>query len=162
MRKKLRSKKGTTLVELLAVVAVVALLAMMIGSGLGLALNSYRKMVSQSETQMLLSTVSDVLTDELRYARDVRTTEDGELLDFTSVTYGRHTTLSLKNGHLLANGSQQMLSTGVYGKDSCLISVLNISYDADEGMFNVTLKVANTSSFETETHISVRCMNEGQ
>ncbi len=72
MKKKLRSGRGTTMVEMLAAVLVLIFLSMMLNTGLNLALNSYHRMISRSECQVLLSTAADTLINELRFARDMK------------------------------------------------------------------------------------------
>lgn len=71
MRKKLRNEQGTTFVEMLAAVLVLIFLSLMINTGLNLGLNAYRRMISHSECQVLLSTAADTLINELRFARDM-------------------------------------------------------------------------------------------
>ena len=74
MRKKLREKAGLTVIEMLAATVVLVLLALMLNTGLQMALNTYETMIAQSEVELLLSTAVDSLADELRYAQKV----DGE------------------------------------------------------------------------------------
>lgn len=101
MRKKLSSEAGFSLVELLAVTVILALLGLMLGTGLNMALTSYRTVVAQSEVELLLSTAIDALADDLRYAREytdgspVEITYDGEsytaeedVFTYTSGSYG--------------------------------------------------------------------------
>ena len=84
LRRKLRARRGLTLVEMVAATAVLALLALMLHTGLLMAQNSYRQVTGESERQLLVSTLSDLLANELRYARDVLT--DGTALRlYTSV-----------------------------------------------------------------------------
>ena len=107
MKSKLKSQKGVTLVEAVAAAGVLAVLALMLHTGLSMAHRSY-----QAESRLLLSTLTDLLTRELRFARDVTLLPDGTLDYYTSISYGRRTVLSLDDqGQLLANG-RRMLSTG--------------------------------------------------
>lgn len=160
MKQKLRAKSGITLVEMLAAVLILSFLGLILHTGLALAVQGYRKMTVKSETELLLSTVTDVLTNELRYARDVRTqTEEGDevLQDYTSVSFGRHTTLALdENGQMQANG-KRMLSTGAYGKGAYKISEFKITYK--DGVFEVKLEVEGPDSISMGTELSVRCLN---
>ena len=68
MRKKLRSRRGMTLVEMLAASVVLILLGLMLHTGLLMAQRSSRTLTGEAENQLLLSTLSDLLSNELRYA----------------------------------------------------------------------------------------------
>ena len=76
MRKKLSRSEGLTLVEMLAAVVILVLLGLILNAGLHMALNSYRTMCAQSETELLLSTLLNTLADDLRYASDVEPVGD--------------------------------------------------------------------------------------
>lgn len=158
MLRKLRGRRGLTLVETLVAVGVLALLGMMLSTGLFMAHNSYQKMTQQSESQLLLSTLSNLLSNELRYARDVVTTPRGTLQRYTSVNYGRNTTLSLNDQGQLEANHRQMLSAGAYGNGAHHIESCEIIYD-DTGIFHVTLQVGNSSSIFQQITFDVRCLN---
>lgn len=161
LRRKLRARRGLTLVEMVAATAVLALLALMLHTGLLMAQNSYRQVTGESERQLLLSTLSDLLANELRYARDVVT--DTNLLDrYTSVNYGRNTTLALNDqGQMEANG-RLMLSAGAYGNGSYRIDTYSITYDKTSGLFRVSFTVTGGGEGANETTFSVRCLNGGE
>jgi prepilin-type N-terminal cleavage/methylation domain-containing protein len=168
MKKKLRSQKGMTFIELVAAVMIMSLLGLMLQSGIGLAVKSYRRMTADSETQLLLSTATSALTDELRYARDIKTNEDTTLNDFTSVSFGRHTTLSVSSdGQLMVNADsgsngKRLIATGAYGNGAYSISLCEITYDSAGGIFHVRLSVSDGESGETDTEFDVRCLNSGK
>ena len=69
LRNKLRARRGMTVIETLAAALVLILLGLMLHTGLLLARQSYDDMTSEAETQLLLSTLTDALSGELRYAR---------------------------------------------------------------------------------------------
>ena len=159
LRQKLKSGRGLTLVEMVAAAGVLALLGLMLHTGLLMAQNSYHKITGEAESQLLLSTLSDLLSNELRYARDVVTGEDGNLQRYTSVNYGRNTMLTLnENGQLEAN-DLQMLSGGAYGNGTYRIDTWSIHYDETTQVFTVQLKVTGSDSISNETEFSVRCLN---
>ena len=68
MRRKLRSKGGFTLTELLTAVAILGLIAAALGVGLPTAVRAYRQVTAGAEAQVLCSTLSTAIADELRYA----------------------------------------------------------------------------------------------
>ena len=161
LRRKLRARRGLTLVEMVAATAVLALLALMLHTGLLMAQNSYRQVTGESERQLLVSTLSDLLANELRYARDVLT--DGTALRlYTSVNYGRNTALTLNDQGQLEASGRLMLSAGAYGNGSYRIDTCSITYDKDSGLFRVAFTVTGGGEGANETTFSVRCLNSGE
>ncbi len=159
LRRKLKNSRGLTLVEMVVAVGVLALLGLMLHTGLFMAQDSYNKMTGEAESQLLLSTLTDLLSNELRYARDVVTGEGGTLQRYTSVNYGRNTTLSLNENAQLEANSRQMLSGGAYGNGAYRIETWSIVYDAAAELFTVQLKVTGRDSISNEAEFSVRCLN---
>ena len=86
--KKLRGRKGFTLVELLCVLAVLVLVSAGMLTGVLLGVRSYAKSVSYSEAQVLLQTLKTSVSDELRYAGVVRQ-EAGRPIGFFSQRFGQ-------------------------------------------------------------------------
>lgn len=70
IQRKLNSNKGLTLVEMLCSCLILVMLSTVVSTGLDMAAKSYGRMVAENEAQVLLSSVSTVLSDELRYAVD--------------------------------------------------------------------------------------------
>lgn len=159
LRQKLKNSRGFTLVEMAAAAGVLALLGLMLHTGLFMAQDSYIKMTGEAESQLLVSTLSDLLSNELRYARDVVTGEGGNLERYTSVNYGRNTILSLNENAQLEANNRQMLSGGAYGNGAYRIETWSIVYDETTKLFTVQLKVTGRDSISHETEFSVRCLN---
>ena len=74
------SSRGLTLVETLCAVAILVLLGLLVNTGLNLAMRGYRELTAQSELELLGSTLTSALADELRYAREVETEAEGSVL----------------------------------------------------------------------------------
>ncbi len=159
LRQKLKNSRGLTLVEMIAAVGVLALLGLMLNTGLSMAQDSYNKMTGEAESQLLLSTLTDLLSNELRYARDVVTNGEGSLERYTSVNYGRNTILTLNENAQFEANDRQMLSGGAYGNGAYRIETWNIVYDETTGLFTVQLKVTGHDSISNEAEFSVRCLN---
>lgn len=157
IKKKLHGEKGLSIVEMLAAVLVLSLLCIMLFTGLNMAVDGYRSMIAEAETQLLLSSVSNVLSDELRYAREVATSADGTL-SYTSISYGRYTTLELNDGQLEAGG-KRILAAGAYGNGAYRISDFNFSYDEATGLFTVFVKVLGEDNITAETELLIQCLN---
>lgn len=133
MKKKLNEKAGFTLVEMLAATVILILLTMMLGTGLNMTMNSYRKIIAQSEVDLLLSTTMDALADDLRFAQDVEEFDDtDDHVSYVPFTYvsdsfkGKiHLELDGETGQIMARNTDLefgdtidgkiFLSTGAYG-----------------------------------------------
>ncbi len=159
LKKKLRGSKGFTLVEMTAAVLILVLLVLILNTGLDLAVKSYRTMTAESETELLMSSLSDAIYDELRYARDINAAAiTGNLERYTSVSFGRNTTLSLQNGQLYASG-KRLLASGAYGNGDYAIEELAVTYDKKACVFTVKLTVGGVDNIKAATEFKVRPLN---
>lgn len=162
MRRKLAGHEGLTLVELLAAVVILILLGLILNAGLRMAMTSYRAMIAQSETELLLSTLADILADDLRYAEDVAARE-GMLDSYFSDSYGEGTRLRLENGKVYADGGGnsglRVLPDGAYGLNGRYeVDAMEIGY-ADR-VFTLKLSVKEKDGdIHAETELTVRCLN---
>lgn len=161
---KLQEEKGLTLVEMLCATLILVLLSLLVGSGLNMAADSYRDMVLQSEMKLLLSTLSNALADELRYADDVSSNEavGGVLTSYQSELYGKGTKLRVVNNDVSSNSGQIyvevpsdspgagpdsyfILPDGAYGGGAWLYGVptggFGITYHTEKRLFDVELTV---------------------
>lgn len=68
MRKKLKKAGGFSFVEMLCAVAILVLLCLIMSTCISMAVKSYRDITAESETQLLVSSLTDALADKLRYA----------------------------------------------------------------------------------------------
>lgn len=162
MRRKLAGHEGLTLVELLAAVVILILLGLILNAGLQMAMTSYRAMIAQSETELLLSTLADILADDLRYAEDVAARE-GMLDSYFSDSYGEGTRLRLEHGKVYADGGGnsglRVLPDGAYGLNGRYeVDAMEIGY-ADR-VFTLKLSVKEKDgTIHAETELAVRCLN---
>ena len=159
------------MVEMLASTVVLMLLALLLNTGLQMTMNTYQTAIANSETELLLSTVVNALTDELRYARNVTTTGDGKLDTYTSYSFGENTKLEIAgptnqlSGQIIAtsnsfNDPQQVLSTGAYGKDNSYkkYKVTEMDIECSGSTFIITLTVTD-GKISAGTTVTVRCLN---
>lgn len=121
--KKIRSKKGFTLVEMLACIVALLLIGGICTTGMNLAVNSYNESVYESDSQMLESTLNLYLCDILRHATSIQTdgdtnAEEKEVISFTNVAYqiydGR---IEVSGGTFLVYESKNGKSTMVVGEN---------------------------------------------
>lgn len=155
MRRKLADESGFTLVELLAAVVILMLLGLILNSGLQMAVHSYQTMTAQSETELLLSTLADAVTDELRYADDV--TEQDGVVTYTSASFGEGISLTVNDGQAVAGG-KKLLPDGAYGKGRYIVEALAVSYAKPN--FQVHLEVKEKDgTISAAADLTVGCLN---
>ena len=65
---KLKNKSGLTLVEMLCCVVVMLLVSIGMVNGVSLAVRNYESSLMSSESQVLCSTLTNLVSDELRYS----------------------------------------------------------------------------------------------
>lgn len=164
MRRKRTDERGFTLVEMLCATLILVLLALVMGTGLRLALRGYHEVTAESETQLLLSTALDALADDLRYARDVVTKADaaGPVLDtYRSDSYGQGAALELDSAKQLLAGGKRVLPPGAYGNGAYEVQDLRVLCTG--GGFIIHLAVGETGGGVTastpEEGVFVRCLN---
>lgn len=83
---KLKNKSGLTLVEMLCCVVVMLLVSIGMVNGVSLAVRNYESSLMSSESQVLCSTLTNLVSDELRYSGAVNWEEAP--IRFYSRTYG--------------------------------------------------------------------------
>lgn len=165
MRKKLRDSAGFSLVETLCAVAVLVLLSLMLNSGLSAAMQTYYDITAESETQLLLNSLTNAIARELRYAHDVTEGDDP--------TYNKDRQIKLQNGQVYAGGRELLPKEkettqvgGAYKNGEYVASRVDESTPLvryKDGCFTIRLKVTNESngiSAETPPEgVVIRCLN---
>ena len=81
-----RAKAGLTLVELLCTIVIMLLVSVGMVEGVNLAVKNYKKSLLSSESQVLCSTLTNLVSDELRYSGAVDW--EANPIRFYSRTYG--------------------------------------------------------------------------
>lgn len=174
MRKKLRDQGGVSLVEMLCATIILVLLGLLLNTGLQLAVKSYREIIAESETQLLLSTAIDTLADDLRYARDVETEADNSLKSYRSDSYGTNAVFSVVDGQLMAGppaadstALKKVLPPAAYGKNGgglvdYELSGLSITYLDQKFVIKLKVTARGLTYITAETPeegVTVRCLN---
>lgn len=149
---KLRSRQGMTLTEVLVALLILSLVTVGVAAGVGASVRVYRQAAEASDAQMLTSTLSTALMDELRYARDIQA--DGS---FTSDTFGEGSSVEVSDGRITVGG-EKLLSDAAYAglrvKDSVTVTYAG-------GVFHVELTVqSGTEDRDIRTvSFAVRALN---
>ena len=143
-RKKLRSRGGFTLTEMLCALIVCLLVCAVITTTLQLSSKFLLSGSRDSEAQILCATLATAVKDELRYAEDVVSDASGQVISFFSHHHGEgyrfqsdaagHLVLVKING--LAEESHPLVGESAYVLDlKAEIEVLH------SDMFQVSLRV---------------------
>lgn len=163
MRKKLRDSGGLTLVETLCAAVILALLCLMMNTGLHAAVRSYRAITSESEVRLLLSSLSDALADKLRYCV---VTVDGSGA-YRGCSVGE---VTAEADGMVRVGGSKLLPDGAYGEKTAdgsrtyqaetLSITPSIESSTGTAIFQIDLTVKDVSLDTTETTgLTVRCLN---
>ena len=166
MKRKLQSRGGFSLAEMLLATLILLLVATIMTTGIPAAKTAYEKVILGSNAQLLLSTTVTALRDELGTAWDVEVS--GTTVTYSSANTGTKSVISLKNNTIYRQEFARettddkdvifgkKLSDGTYGRDDVTLisgaastSDLFVTYDTvsyDKGFvtFN-NLKVCRKS-----------------
>lgn len=146
--KKIRSSRALTLTEILITLLIASLVASAVAAGVSSSLKVYKKSVALSNAQTVLSTLSQAVMDELRFASDV-SLSDGNV-SFTSRNYGGNSSFIVAgNGYIMINGKQLLPQNSYVGCKA------NISVDYNGDTFIVEIVVLN-EEVECDAQFSVR------
>ena len=153
--KKLHLRRGMTLTEMLVALLILSLVTVGVTAGTGTALRVYRQSTAASEAQMLTSTLSTVLMDELRYASDIQA--DGS---FRSETFGERAAVGVDGDGQLTLGGGKLVSSAAYAGLTVQAPAGKKLVDYDgAGTFHVSLLVCKNGENLCETEFSVRALS---
>ncbi|NCB42299.1 MAG: prepilin-type N-terminal cleavage/methylation domain-containing protein [Clostridia bacterium] len=174
-------QRGFSLMELLAATIVLLLIAAALAVGIPVTLNAYEQVTATAEATALLSTLSESLADELRYAQDIKlqSSDNVTLATFTSSVFGQevkpvshegkiqmvHTTIPAGTGTPVTT-YYPLLSEAVYTR-GLLADITSITYDGETfslGM-NVYIPADSLSTITEDTilaeaEIQIKTINE--
>ena len=149
MKRKLQSRGGFSLAEMLLATLILLLVATIMTTGLPAAKTAYEKVILGSNAQLLLSTTVTALRDELGTAWDVAVNDAGTEVTYSSANTGTKSVISLKNNTIYRQEFARettddkdvifgkKLSDGTYGRDDVTLisgaastSDLFVTYDS--------------------------------
>ena len=178
--KKLKSKAGITLIEMMVSLLILVFLVVGMGPGMETASRIYREATFETDSGMLARIINNAMGDILRYAEDVDTEKNWKNdphppeipFVFTSYDYriqdayfylpedangNAKGVLQMKN---LRNGSiVDLVNTGAY--PDLQLSGLEVVFDKDNGIFTIRYIISSISDPAKTRDIShvVRLMN---
>lgn len=144
---------------MLCAIVVLVLLSAVLVVGIRLAAKVYIKSVSYSEAQVLCSTLSSAISDELRYSADFSVDAEGNLTGFFSRTQGGNAMLTVDgDGIVLINGNKLIPAASyTYGEKAVIEFV---TYDEEKECFNVSLKIERDGDVLASSEFSVKKLND--
>lgn len=152
--RKLRSRRGLTLTEMLVALAILGLVSGAIATGISSSLPVYQQSVALSESEVLTSTLAQALSDELRYARDIRTeTGSADLKNYTSTLYGAGAAIAVSDGKLTVGGNP-LIGSGAYTSQKADVAITYV-----EPMFTITLTISQDTRTVRTSEFSIRALN---
>ena len=152
---KIKNRRGFSLTELLAVVAILGIVTAATAVGIGSNARVYRTSVSISERQDLSITLSKAIMGELRYASDIE--NEGGRITYVSAVYGEGAYISDDgNGHITV-GDTLLVGNGAYSNDS-FSAAADVAFE--NGAFNVTLTVTERGADTRTVNFTVVPINQ--
>ena len=146
--KKLRDKRGMTLVEMLCAVLLLLMMSGLLTLGVNFAVKTYHESMQSSQAQELCSTITAAISDKLRYCGSVSKNGDSIFIqDVGSVSGSEGEIFSVnRSGEITldALGSKKLLGSKSYPR-GLRVSELKMSYDSDSEIFSVSFKITNAA-----------------
>jgi|GEM_PF-4851294 len=152
--KKLKNKKGFTLVEMLASLVLLGFVVLIVGGGANVAMKTYKESISYSESNTLASTLMFSIENEVRYASAINETNN-EISSFTSPDYGNGASFKIDNGKLkIATNSNSFSVVGDKAYTNGL-AVESIKLEKGEKttkgqIIDITLKLSGGTQISTK------------
>ena len=159
LRKKMASRRGFTLLEMLACVLTMILLALICTVGLNMAMKSYNESVFESSSQMLESMINTSVGDVLRYSYGVSDSGGGNGVSFSNRTFDVSSGRLVLDaeGHLMLQKDSTpesakvlLVGTGVY-IESMYISDFVLEYDVDTCVYTGSYKIKSDKTGQEKT-----------
>lgn len=170
--KKLRSRSGMTLTEMLCALVVLMLISALLAVGVRFGVQTYRTSMADSQAQVLCSTVTAAIEDKLRYCGAVSTEENGKLFiqgigsvsgnddgGFFSVNDDGQIVLDVRD----ETGEKKLLGAKSYPRGLKIAGNddFKITFDQASGIFHVKFKVTDTAGTTlASSEFDVKRINE--
>ncbi len=171
MRKKLKSNRGLTMVELLCCVIILLLLSAVCGSAMGLVSANYQRTMFQSDSQHLESMLNLAVGDLLRHAAGVAQDGSGNVTSFSTRTTGSTSSVVVElkldskdatNYYLtktISGTSYPVLGEKVYG-DTLSLDSWNVTFDGNVFTIDYVIRGTKANGATRNCTVSFRPINE--
>ena len=144
--KKLKSKSGMTLTELLCGIVVLLLVTSLLTVGVRFAVKTYRASMASAQAQTLCSTLTTAVTDKLRYCGNV--SENGDRIFITDVgsvagSEDEGGVFRVEDGEVLL-GSKKLLGSKAY-PEGLMVDEFKLKYSGETRIFSVAFVVTDSA-----------------
>ena len=144
--KKLKSKRGMTLTELLCGIVVLLLVTSLLTVGVRFAVKTYRTSMASAQAQTLCSTLTTAVTDKLRYCGNV--SENGDRIFITDVgsvagDEDAGGVFKVEDGEVLL-GSKKLLGSKAY-PEGLKVDEFKLTYSGETRIFSVSFVVTDSA-----------------
>ena len=151
IRKKLSSKLGFSLGELLAATIILLLASQVMAQGMAFAVRMYNESLTRSHGKQLCSTLTNVIETELRYTTSITIDSSGTLKNYFSPIYGKtQSSFSVidEKGNLAQSTSGGEVA-------------IQISDDNDNLIWQKLISSASYSSYKLKARVGSVIFDEG-
>ena len=169
MIKKLKQKKGFTLIEMIACVITLMLIAMIVSTGMDIAMKSMADSMFESNSQMFESTMNTYIGDILRHATvekgqgeseigDVTITNDAYYIDQGIFVIDTSESGIENAGYLVCTSKldedgyvgTMVANKGVYA-GNLFIKDFELTYDSSKHIFHGSYVIVSSATSKTKT-----------
>ena len=151
---KIRNNGGFSLVELLVAIIILGLVGTVVAGGVPAAVGAYKKVVEKANAQLLLTTTTNALRNELDTASNISEGDEGTSLSFIN---SRNYNLKIKSAadgikvEYVEEGSSDpvsyLLVSEAAASGNLRVVFADVDYDAATGTITITdMKVLNNEN----------------
>lgn len=154
---KLKQKTGLTLVEMLCTIVILLLVSLGMTGGVRLAVSSYDRSMMRSESEILASTLTSLVSDELRYSGTVDW--ESSPISFFSRTYGENSAFGQNDDGQVTLANNKLLPKKAYHYN--MQATVQLSRVRDD-IFGVVITVTDSKGNElSRSEFQVEKLNVG-
>lgn len=145
--KKLRSRSGMTLTELLCGIVILLLISSLLAVGTRFAVKTYHTSMANSQAQTLCSTITTAVADKLRYCGNVDEEKNEIFIKDIGSVSGDETTGEVfkvnEQGEIML-GETKLLGSKSY-PEGLQVREFHLSYTAADRLFHVEFQVCDSA-----------------
>ncbi len=170
IKRKLNSKKGFTIAEMLVAIIILLMVSSIVASGIPVARDAYEKVVLTSNAEILMSTAISALRNELGTAKDIEAS--GTEITYYNSARGSTSKISAGSSDImiqryfssegLSKGSQEveLISSEDSTKD-LHVKFSGVTYNKTTGVIKLTdLTVNRRGSSLLKRNVSIRVITQ--
>lgn len=144
LRRKLKSRGGFSLAEMLIAMLILTMMSMVACMGISTAMQDRAKAITVADAQTVASTAAQALADQVRYGQISEVKAD--YIELTSSTYGSKVKLRLDGGRLVAEDTSGKRYALLGEKAYSDLSVDSLEFKSEPSAVQFTLSVGGVWS----------------